>query len=89
MNSDIVTVSRMRSFNACRRLHFYKYELGYRSIVTSEALSFGTLIHAGLEAWWKSGGSLPAALAAMQVQPGEADAVTMARSEERRVGTEC
>jgi hypothetical protein len=61
-------------------LHFYKYELGYRSIVTSEALSFGTLIHAGLEAWWKSGGSLPAALAAMQVQPGEADAVTMAKA---------
>ena len=80
LRSDLVTVSRMRCFNSCRRLHHIKYELGYRSVVTSEALSFGTLIHVGLEAWWKSGGSLPTALAAMQSQPGEADAIAMAKA---------
>jgi hypothetical protein len=80
MESNIITVSRMRSFNACRRLHSIKYELGYRSLAKSENLSFGSLIHVGLEAWWKSGGSLPAALAAMQAQPGDCDAIDMAKA---------
>ena len=80
MESNIITVSRMRCFNACRRLHHIKYELGYHSVITSESLSFGTLIHTGLEAWWKSGGSLPAALAAMQAKPGEADVIAMAKA---------
>jgi hypothetical protein len=70
----------MRSFNACRRLHSIKYELGYRSLAKSENLSFGTLIHVGLEAWWKSGGSLPDALGAMRAKPGDCDAVEMAKA---------
>ena len=80
MQSAIITVSRMRSFNACRRLHSIKYELGYRSLAKSDNLSFGTLIHTGLEAWWKSGGSLPAALSAMQDKPGDASEVDMAKA---------
>lgn len=80
LRSDLVTVSRMRCFNSCRRLHHIKYELGYRSLVSSESLSFGTLIHAGLEAWWKAGGSLSEALKAMREQPGDADAVAMAKA---------
>src|ERR1035437_6724701 len=80
MNSDLITVSRMRCFNSCRRLHHIKYELGYRSLTTSESLSFGTLIHTALEAWWKSGGSLPVALEAMRAKPGDADAIAMAKA---------
>ena len=80
MKSSTITVSRMRAFNSCRRLHSIKYELGYRSLVKSEALSFGTLIHLGLETWWKSGGNLDATLTAMRACPGECDAFDMERA---------
>lgn len=52
MLSNIITSSRAKTYNTCRRLHYYKYALGYRPVKTSSALSFGTLVHAGLEAWW-------------------------------------
>jgi hypothetical protein len=87
MLSDLITVSRMRDFNACRRRHHIKFELGYRSALVAPALQFGTLIHCGLEAWWKEKiptERLPAALAAvvLKSQEGEeVDAVTMAKVE--------
>lgn len=84
MESNLITVSRMRSFNSCRRLHHYKYELGYRSVHTAPAQSFGTLMHAGLEAWWKAKEDrLSAALAAMAAKAAkgeEIDQVTMAKA---------
>ena len=80
MKSNTITVSRMRAFNACRRLHHIKYELGFRSLAKSEALSFGTLIHLGLETWWKKKGDLNATLAAMRSCPGECDAFDMERA---------
>lgn len=54
MEIELITTSRMKAFNACRRLHHYKYELGIRPLVDSAALEFGTIFHAGLEAWWKA-----------------------------------
>lgn len=87
MESKLITVSRMRAFNSCRRLHQIKYELGYRSTQTSAALSFGSLIHAGLEAWWGHAGEgarVDAALAAMTKKAAEGteiDAVTLAKAE--------
>lgn len=48
----LITTSRMKKFNACRRLHHYTYELGYRALVDREAAEFGTIGHCGLEAWW-------------------------------------
>lgn len=80
LRSELITVSRMRTFNACRRLHLIKYELGYRPTVTSEALSFGTLIHTGLEVWWKTQGCLADAIDAMCLQPGDADEISMAKA---------
>lgn len=80
LRSDLITVSRMRTFNACRRLHLIKYELGYRSLIASEALSFGALVHTGLETWWRTGGCLVDAIDAMHLQPGEADEVTMSKA---------
>jgi hypothetical protein len=50
--ADLITNSRVNAFNTCARLHHYKYELGYRPVVTGLALEFGILMHAGLEGWW-------------------------------------
>ncbi len=47
-----ISISRMRSYNLCRRLHFFEYILGVRPLVDRESAEFGTIIHAGLEAWW-------------------------------------
>ena len=52
METALITTSRMRSFNACRRMHHLQFVLGYRAIVDREAAEFGTIGHAGLEAWW-------------------------------------
>jgi len=42
--------------------------MGYRTVATSESLFFGTLFHAGLEAWWNAKENrLSAALEAMDV----------------------
>lgn len=52
METAVITNSRMKKFNACRRLHHYEYVLGYRSTVDREAAEFGTIFHHGLEAWF-------------------------------------
>jgi hypothetical protein len=81
MESNLITVSRMRSFNSCRRLHHYKYELGFRSVRTASTLAFGTLIHAGLEAWWKAKADrLQFALVAMVESSADVDDNTMAKA---------
>lgn len=54
----LITNSRVKSFLTCQRLHHLKYVLGYRGPSSDEA-QFGSLFHAGLEAWWlghKDGG---------------------------------
>lgn len=48
----VVTNSELKTFNRCRREHYFAYELGYRSLADAEALRFGTLFHVGLQAWW-------------------------------------
>ncbi len=52
---DVLTNSRIRCFQTCRRKHYYDYELGIErnDDEEREALFFGSLLHAGLEAWWK------------------------------------
>jgi len=51
---DVLTNSRLRCFQTCRRKHFYRYELGIERIdkQTPDALYLGTIVHAGLAAWW-------------------------------------
>lgn len=72
-NADLqlLTASRLASFRACARLHHLRYDLGVRPAVDADTLRFGTLIHTGLEAWWKAtpGERLDAALAAIHVVP--------------------
>jgi hypothetical protein len=61
----IVTTSETKSIRGCERRHFYRYVLGYRPISTPRALAFGTVSHAGLEAWWATAGDFKAASAAL------------------------
>lgn len=52
---NVLTNSRLKVFQACKRKHYYRYELGIERIdqVRSEALNFGSMMHAGLEVWWE------------------------------------
>lgn len=50
----LITNSRLKAFQACRRLHHFKYVQGYRPVQKAAALDFGTVFHAGLEGWWRA-----------------------------------
>ncbi len=57
----------MRTFRRCNREFYYAYSLGYRTVQEAEALRFGTLVHLGLEAWWRATADrLDAAIEAMR-----------------------
>lgn len=53
-NADVLTNSRLRTFQTCRRLHYYKYELGIERSDDGreEALYFGSLWGEVLDTWW-------------------------------------
>lgn len=48
----VLTVSQLKTFRRCARLHDLEYQQGYRLAVADEALRFGDLFHLGLAAWW-------------------------------------
>lgn len=80
MSSLLLTNSRLRSFQSCMRAHQYRYNEGWRALVASESLEFGSVMHAGLEAWfrWHMGGggggtALSAALLAIADKASQAD----------------
>lgn len=50
---ELLTESRIKTFRRCQREHLIRYVMGYSPSVDRLALRFGTLAHAGLEAWWK------------------------------------
>ena len=74
----LLTHSSVATYRTCQRKYQYLYELKRRSVETSDALRFGTLIHLGLEAWWKTV-DLDAAFAAMA---GESDPFERVKAEE-------
>lgn len=51
---QLLTNSRMKAFRACKQLHHFRYVQGYRPIVDSWNLWFGTLIHICLEHYWRA-----------------------------------
>lgn len=51
---QIITKSRLAVYGQCQRLHDLSYVRGYRPVVESESMAWGSLLHAGLEAWWKA-----------------------------------
>lgn len=83
---EILTASRMRSFRDCARKHQLAYVEGWRPVVQAEALRFGSLLHRGLEEYWKAvrdGGSFSEAFEA--VQRNAADPYEGARATEMLV----
>lgn len=52
---EVLTNSRVRCFQTCRRKHYYEYEKGIERLdrEEAEALRIGTFWHLALEAWWK------------------------------------
>ena len=53
---ELVTNSRMSCFRMCPRKHYYRYERRLERIreQTSDALSFGNLWHACMDAYWET-----------------------------------
>lgn len=51
---DMLTNSRIRCFQTCRRKHYYKFELGIERAEQEdrEALFFGTVMHEALAIWF-------------------------------------
>jgi hypothetical protein len=51
---DVLTNSRLKVFQTCRRKHFYRYEEGIRRVHEdeAEALYLGTVLHVALAQWW-------------------------------------
>lgn len=54
MKLPVLTNSQMRTFRRCPREHQFAYTLGYRQAAEPEALRFGSLVHHGLEAWFRA-----------------------------------
>lgn len=50
----LVTTSGMKAYRRCAREYWFSYERGIRSLEQADALAFGTLVHVGLEVWWKT-----------------------------------
>lgn len=82
---EVLTTSELKAFRRCPREHHIAYRLGYRPVESAGALRFGTLIHLGLEAWWRAprGEGLDAALAAVDDQ---ADPFDRARARALLIG---
>ena len=51
---EVITKSRLAAPGQCPRLHDLTYCRGYRPVVESESMAWGSLLHAALEAWWKA-----------------------------------
>jgi uncharacterized membrane protein YhfC len=67
---ELITTSRLKAYRACPRLHHNRYDLGIRPAEQAEALTFGTLGHVGLEAWWLNPTlPLPCAMKALAESP--------------------
>lgn len=62
---NVLSNSRIKCFQTCRRKHLYQYEMGIERVDAEEreALALGTLMHHGLEAWFhtfmKGGANAP------------------------------
>lgn len=52
MDRLLITSSRVKTYRLCQRKHKFKYVDLLESKKRPEALDFGSLLHASLEAWW-------------------------------------
>lgn len=81
----LVSTSSMKTFRSCPRKYYFRYELGFRVLIVSEALRFGTLFHKGLEIWWQSV-DIVKALEAIRAHGRASDAFELVRAEELMLG---
>lgn len=51
---QLLTNSRGRVFRDCHRKHHLMYDLGWRPVRQAEVLRVGSLVHDGLEAWFRA-----------------------------------
>lgn len=54
---EVVTVSRLRAYQVCRKLHHFSYVLGLSPRRPSAPLVFGAAVHRALETWWRGAGT--------------------------------
>lgn len=50
----LLTNSAMSTYRSCARRYLYAYVLQRRPVQRAKALTFGTVMHHGLEAWWRT-----------------------------------
>ncbi len=82
--SALLTASRLKTARSCQRKHHISYGLGYRQLEEVDVLRFGTLMHDGLEAWWRSPRESRSsnALAAIAAGAGNIDPFERVKAEE-------
>jgi hypothetical protein len=78
----LLTTSSAKKYRSCQRRYFFSQILKRKSAYESDVLRFGTLVHKGLEVWWRTC-NLDAALDAMA---GESDPFDLARAEALLIG---
>lgn len=81
----LVSNSEIGVFRSCKRRWKFAYRMLRRGNTTTAALKFGTLMHLGLEAYFKSSGSLADAIAAMRGD-AESDPYELAKAEALMMG---
>lgn len=80
---NLLTASRLKLSRDCAAKERLAYAEGWRPVRDTEPLRFGTLMHAGLEAWWLNAGNLGYALAALrEAASTETDPYELAKAEE-------
>lgn len=84
----VISNSELRTFRRCAREHHFSYRLRRRTQQKAEALRFGTLLHVGLEAWWRCEGSAEERLGAgvHALRAGTSDPFDLAKAEAMLVG---
>ena len=79
----VLSNSEMRCYRRCVLEHDFSYRQRVRPLARPDALRFGTLVHIGLEVWWKTV-DLAAAIEAMR--RAESDPFELAKAEALLVG---
>ncbi len=83
---ELLTSSRLRAWRRCKRYERLAYVEGWRPAVENEHLHIGSLIHEGLEAWYRAcaaGEASEAYAAAMAAVDGRArDPITQVKVQE-------
>lgn len=86
MNMHLLTASRLKVARRCQREHHYEYGKGYRALTEDANLRFGSLFHAGLEAWWTSTDPATRLDDALDAMAGESDPFERVKAETLMAG---